>query len=199
MTEKEKMVKGMLYNPADKELQLLRRRVRDLAEKYNRADPEEREEIMRQILGGCKEHFYFEPDVRFDYGINIFIGEHFYANYNLTILDCARVQIGNNVMFGPNITLATPVHPMLLEDRRMRQAADGTWFDYEYAKPITVEDGVWIASCVTVNGGVTIGKNSVIGSGSVVTRDIPEGVFAAGVPCRVIRKLTDKDKMELPE
>ena len=199
MTEKEKMVKGMLYNPADKELQLLRRRVRDLAEKYNRADPEEREEIMRQILGGCKEHFYFEPDVRFDYGINIFIGEHFYANYNLTILDCARVQIGNNVMFGPNITLATPVHPMLLEDRRMRQAADGTWFDYEYAKPITVEDGVWIASCVTVNGGVTIGKNSVIGSGSVVTRDIPEGVFAAGAPCRVIRKLTDKDKMELPE
>ena len=199
MTEKEKMVKGMLYNPADKELQLLRRRVRDLAEKYNRADPEEREEIMRQILGGCKEHFYFEPDVRFDYGINIFIGEHFYANYNLTILDCARVHIGNNVMFGPNITLATPVHPMLLEDRRMRQAADGTWFDYEYAKPITVEDGVWIASCVTVNGGVTIGKNSVIGSGSVVTRDIPEGVFAAGVPCRVIRKLTDKDKMELPE
>ena len=199
MTEKEKMVKGMLYNPADKELQLLRRRVRDLAEKYNRADPEEREEIMRQILGGCKEHFYFEPDVRFDYGINIFIGEHFYANYNLTILDCARVQIGNNVMFGPNITLATPVHPMLLEDRRMRQAADGTWFDYEYAKPITVEDGVWIASCVTVNGGVSIGKNSVIGSGSVVTRDIPEGVFAAGVPCRVIRKLTDKDKMELPE
>ncbi|PWM71734.1 MAG: acetyltransferase [Bacillota bacterium] len=199
MTEREKMLGGMLYNPADKELRAMQRRVRALTEKYNRAEPEDRPAIMREILGGCGEHFYFEPAVRFDYGVNTFIGEHFYANFNMTILDCAKVCIGRDVMCGPNVTLATPVHPLLIEDRKMRMSADGEWFDYEYAKPITIEDGAWLASCVTVNGGVTIGKNSVIGSGSVVTRDIPAGVFAAGAPCRVIRKLTEQDKMNLPE
>lgn len=199
MTEREKMLGGQIYDPSDAELCEMRAFVREKMRRYEAAAPAEREAIMREVLGGCGEAFAFEPPVRFDYGKNTYIGERFYANFNLTVLDCAEVRFGCDVMCGPNVTFATPVHPLLAEDRKMRRKADGTWFDYEFAKPIIVEDGVWIASNVVVNGGVTIGKGSVIGSGSVVTRDIPAGVFAAGAPCRVIRRLTEKDKTNLPE
>jgi len=101
-------------------------------------------------------------------------------------------------MFGPNVTIATPAHPLLIEDRKMRTRENGELYDYEYAKKITIGNGVWIASNVVVNGGVSIGDNSVIGSGSVVTRDIPPNVIAAGVPCRVIRELNESDKMKMP-
>ena len=104
------------------------------------------------------------------------------------------MTIGDNVMFGPNVTIATPVHPLVADERVIQQFPDGV-YDLEYAKPITICDGVWLASGVIVNGGVTIGKNSVIGSGSVVTRDIPEGVVAVGNPCKVLRKITDADRM----
>lgn len=98
-------------------------------------------------------------------------------------------------MFGPNVTIATPVHPLLAEERAIQQYPDGV-YDLEYAKPITISDGVWLASGVIVNGGVTIGKNAVIASGSVVTKDIPENVVAAGVPCKVIRPLSEKDSVK---
>ena len=136
-----------------------------------------------------------EPDIRFDYGCNTHTGRNFYANYNCVILDVAQVKIGDDVMFGPNVTIATPVHPLLARERKMRTRPDGSKYDLEYGKPITIEDGVWLAAGVTVTGGVTIGKGAVIGAGSVVTRDIPAGVVDAGVPCKVIRKLTDDDYM----
>ena len=198
MTEREKMLAGKLYNPTASELVALRRKVRQSCVEYNRSNEDEeqkRYDLLHSILKSHKKDFYFEPDIRFDYGCNTSIGENFYANYNSVILDVAPVTIGDNVMFGANVTIATPVHPLLASERAIQQYPDGV-YDLEYAKPITIEDGVWLASGVIVNGGVTIGKNSVIASGSVVTRDIPEGVIAAGVPCRVIRKLTPQDSVK---
>ena len=197
MTEREKMVAGLLYNPTDPELAALRRKVRQACVDYNNSNEDEeqsRYDLRHSVLKSHKKDFYFEPTIRFDYGCNTSIGENFYANYNSVILDVAPVTIGDNVMFGPNVTIATPVHPLVADERIMQQYPDGL-HDLEYAKPITICDNVWLASGVIVNGGVTIGKNSVIGSGSVVPRDIPEGVIAVGNPCRVLRKITDKDRM----
>ena len=198
MTEREKMLAGRLYDPTDEELTKLRLNVRRLCERYNASscdEPELRAELLRAILGKCGEDAYMEPDIRFDYGCNTFVCKNFFANYNCVILDVAPVHIGDDVMFGPNVTIATPVHPLLARERKMRTRGDGSKYDLEYAKPITIEEGAWLAAGVIVTGGVTIGKGAVIGAGSVVTRDIPAGVIAAGVPCRVIRPLSEKDDM----
>lgn len=202
MTEREKMVNSMLYNPSDNELQALRKRIRNMAIEYNRTTEDEmdkRIELLGEMFGAHGKNYYVEPPIRFDYGVNTSVGENFFANFNLTILDVGKVTIGDNVMFGPNVTIATPVHPLLPEDRNVRIDVNGETYDYEYSKPVTIGNNVWIASNVVINGGVTIGDGAVIGSGSVVTRDIPAGVIAAGVPCRVIRKLTLEDKMNMPE
>ena len=129
--------------------------------------------------------FYVEPPFRCDYGYNIEIGDHFYANFNLTILDCAKVSIGNNVFIGPNVSLFTAGHPIHAHLRDQ---------NYEWAREINIGNSVWLGGNVVINPGVSIGNNVVIGSGSVVTRDIPDDVFASGNPCRVIRQLTDDDK-----
>ena len=192
------MLAGRLYDPTDEELTKLRLNVRRLCERYNASscdEPELRAELLRAILGKCGEDAYMEPDIRFDYGCNTFVGKNFFANYNCVILDVAPVHIGDDVMFGPNVTIATPVHPLLARERKMRTRGDGSKYDLEYAKPITIEEGAWLAAGVIVTGGVTIGKGAVIGAGSVVTRDIPAGVIAAGVPCRTIRPLSEKDDM----
>lgn len=201
MREYEKMIRGELYNPADEELASMRSRVRRLFYQYNNSEEDEREKrraLLRRIFGGCGERIWCEPPIRFDYGVNTTVGEDFFSNFNLTILDVAPVKIGKQCFIGPNVSIVTPVHPLLACDRNMRPDGKGGTFDYEYARPITIEDNVWLASNVTVCGGVTIGHDSVIGAGSVVTKDIPAGVFAAGNPCRVIRPITEKDKMKLP-
>lgn len=199
--EYDKMIRGELYNPADEELTMLRKHVRRLFFQYNNSEEDEQElrhDLLSRIFGKHGEYFYCEPPVRFDYGINTEIGENFFSNFNLTILDVAPVKIGKQCFIGPNVSIVTPVHPMLACDRNMRPDGKGGKFDYEYARPITIEDNVWLASNVTVCGGVTIGHDTVIGAGSVVVKDIPSGVFAAGNPCRVIRPITEKDKMKLP-
>lgn len=201
-SEREKMLSGELYNVADAELTQLRRRARKLFFSFNNTGEEEtekRDELLRALFGKCGKFVKCEPPVRFDYGCNTEVGDFFFANYNFTVLDCAPVKIGDQCFIGPNVTLATPVHPLLACDRNQRFDKDGNPVEYEYAKPITIEDNVWLASGVTVCGGVTIGHDTVIGADSVVTRSIPAGVFAAGNPCRVIRPLTEKDKMRLPE
>ena len=116
-------------------------------------------------------------------------------NEDFTVLDCCPVTIGNNVFFGTKCSILTPVHPFLPEERNLREREDGSLYNLEYAKPVTIEDDCWIGGSVTICGGVHIGKGTIIGAGSVVTRDIPEGVIAAGNPCKVIRKLTEKDRM----
>ena len=202
MREYDKMIRGELYNPADEELTAMRRRVRRLFYQYNNSEEGEQEKraaLLRRIFGGHGERLYCEPPIRFDYGINTTVGEDFFSNFNLTVLDVAPVKIGRQCFIGPNVSIVTPVHPLLACDRNMRPDGKGGTFDYEYARPITIEDNVWLASNVTVCGGVTIGHDTVIGAGSVVTKDIPAGVFAAGNPCRVIRPISEKDKMKLPK
>lgn len=200
MTEKEKMLNGLLYDPSDSELAEMRKKAHKLCKQYNDTyedEEQKRNEIISELLPNFGKGTYLQGPIQFDYGVFTTFGEKCYANFNLVVLDCCQVQIGSNVFFGPNCTIATPVHPMCAEQRRIRKRNDGTMYNYEYAKPVTIEDDCWLASDVTVCGGVKIGKGSVIGAGSVVTRDIPANVFAAGNPCRVIRKITKDDLVDI--
>ena len=198
MTEMEKMVAGMPYDTSDPEVVAGRNRARRANFEYNGAawdDNERRTGILREMLGGHDGPFFMEPPIRFDFYRNTFIGRNFYSNYNLVVLDCGPVRIGNDVMIGPNVTIVPPMHALLADQRIMRTKPDGTQYDLEYAKPVTIGNNVWIAASVVINGGVTIGDDAVIGSGSVVTRDIPPGVIAAGNPCRPLRPITPADRL----
>lgn len=199
MTEKEKMLRGMLYDPSDDELAALRAAAHGLSKDYNdtyETEEEKRNKILDALLPHRGENVYIQGPIQFDYGIFTEIGENTYANFNLTCIDCAPVKIGANVFMGPNVSLLTPVHPLRWQERNLYRKENGKMTDKEYAKPITIGDNCWLAGNVTVCGGVTIGGGCVIGAGSVVTRDIPPGVLAVGVPCRVVREITDEDKME---
>ena len=185
MTEKEKMLAGKIYDPSDKELLGLRAAAHKLSAEYNatfETQEEERAAIMKKLVPNAAKGVYLQGPVQFDYGCFTEIGENSYANFNLTVLDCAPVKIGSNVFMGPNVSILTPVHPLRPQDRNMYMKADGTMTDREYAKPITIGNNCWIAGNVTICGGVTIGEGCVIGAGSVVTRDIPPGALAAGYP-----------------
>ncbi len=198
MTEKEKMIAGKLYDPSDKELATLRTRAHNLSQDYNKTyetEEERRKEILDELVPNRKEGVYLQGPVQFDYGVFTTIGENTYANFNFTVLDCAPVNIGDNVFFGPNVSILTPMHPFCFDERNMYKKEDGSLANREYAKPITIGSNCWIAGNVTICGGVTIGEGSVIGAGSVVTKDIPSGVLAVGVPCKVIREITDEDRM----
>lgn len=183
MTEREKMIAGQIYSTQDEELFRLHRACVDacvLCDRYLPSQLDERREILRRILGRTGENFLIEPGFRCDYGFNIEIGENFFANYNLVILDCAPVRFGRNCFIGPQCGIYTAVHPLDAKER-----ATGM----EYAKPVTVGDDVWFGGHVTVLPGVSIGDGAVIGAGSVVTHSIPARVVAAGNPCRVLRPI----------
>ncbi|SEN94498.1 maltose O-acetyltransferase [bacterium A37T11] len=182
------MLQGEPYSAFGKELSAERQYAKNLLHEFNALPPDkvkEREKIIKDLLGGTGKRFFLEPPFRCDYGYNIVIGENFFSNYNCTILDCAAVTIGNDVLFAPNVSLFTAGHPIHHEPRTKQ---------YEYAFPITIGHRVWIGGNVVINPGVTIGDNSVIGSGSVVTRDIPANVVAVGNPCRVMRDITEDDR-----
>lgn len=199
MTEKEKMLAGMLYDPSDPELTELLIKARKLARQYNQIDedePEKRMAVLRKLLPNTPYLPSLQAPVYFDYGCNTYFGKFSGTNFNFTCLDVCPVHIGDHVMIGPNVTLATPMHPLLPEERNIRQREDGGYYNLEYAKPITIENNCWLAANVVVCGGVTIGEGSVIGAGSVVTRSIPPYSLAAGNPCRVIRELTEDDRMK---
>lgn len=184
----QRMLSGKMYNDLSSELMRKRNDVVLLTNRYNRSYGEAqrvRESILRDILGGMGENVNFEPDFRCEFGSNIFIGNNFFANFDCVILDCNRIVIGNNVLFGPRVGLYAGNHAIHLEDR----VAGGC-----YSKPITIGDNVWVGAGVHIMGGVTIGRNSIIGAGSVVTKDIPENVIAAGLPCRMIREITEEDR-----
>lgn len=201
MTEREKMIAGELYDPSDEELTRLRIKARKLARRYNQTDedePEKQQELLRALLPHTAAIPCLQAPVYFDYGCNTTFGAYSGANFNFTCLDVCPVTIGDNVLIGPNVTLATPLHPLLPQERNVRQRADGSVYNLEYAKPIVIEKDCWLASNVIVCGGVTIGEGSVIGAGSVVTRDIPPHSLAAGNPCRVIREITEADRMKRP-
>ena len=197
MTNEQKMTKGLIYDAGDKDLADTRTKAHQLCIDFNKTDEnyDLRQTILKKLVVNHKNNFTIEPPFRCDYGKFITLGENFYANFNLTILDCAPVEFGDNVFIGPNCSIVTPVHPFLPEERNIRVRENGELYDFEYAKPIKLGNNVWLASNVTVIGGVTIGDNVVIGAGSVVTRDIPSGSLAFGNPCKVKRKLTERDRV----
>ncbi len=197
MTEKEKMLSGKIYDPADGELAALRTRAHRLCREYNdlAETDEKRLEVLSRLVNVAGENVYLMGPVQFDYGCFTTMGANSFANFNFTCLDCAPVTIGENVLMGPNVSLLTPAHPMRYQDRNPYRRADGVVTDREYARPIRIGSNCWIGGNVTVCGGVTIGEGAVIGAGSVVTRDIPPHVFAAGVPCRPVRPITEEDAL----
>ncbi len=192
-----KMQKGEFYNPVDKKLVLKRVRARMLADRFNRTrawNIFKRNRIIAKLFPNGTKGAFFEPTIRVEYGFNIIYGKNFYMNFDCQLLDVAPIEIGNDVMFGPRVVIATPCHPLVAQERISHLYEDGQ-HDWEYAKPVKIGNNVWVASSVTICGGVTIGDDTVIAAGSVVTRDIPSGVLAGGVPCRVIRLITDEDRM----
>lgn len=195
--QQRRMVAGKLYNSSDTCLILLRTLTRSRVDRYNRTRAWQivtRTRLIKKLFPNGGKSPFFEPPVRTEYGENVTFGDNFYMNFGCMLLDVAPIKIGNNVMFGPNVIVATPCHPLVAQERIMHNYDDG-FHCWEYAKPIEIGDNVWIASSVTVCGGVKIGSNSVIAAGSVVVRDIPEGVLAGGVPAKVIRPITDEDRM----
>ena len=160
---------------------------KDLCYDYNNTRPTDiksREEILKKLLGAAGEGLWMEPPIHFAYGSNTYMGHHVYANFNLTVVDDGECRIGNYCMFAPNVVISTtghPVHPSFRDKGA------------QFSLPVTIGDHVWIGSNVMIMPGVTIGENSVIGAGSVVTKDIPANVVAAGVPCKVMREITDED------
>ena len=186
--EKKKMLSGKLYIANDPQLAADNKKCRMLVRLFNGTTEEQqdyRRQLLGELLGGCGEKCYFEPPVHFDYGCNTYVGENFYSNFDCIILDVNKVTIGDNVMFGPRVSVFTAGHPI---DAGIRAEL------LEYGYPITIGNNVWVGGNTVINPGVTIGDNVVIGSGSVVTKDIPSNVVAAGNPCRVIREITEKDK-----
>ena len=189
MNEKEKMINGLLYDPfADESLIQDRIKCKTLCQEYNStkyAEMNKRKEIIKSILGSTTDKFLIEQPFQCDYGYNITIGDNFYANHNLIILDCAKVEFGDNVFIGPNCAFYTPQHPLDAETRIT---------GLEYAFPIKVGNNVWFGGNVVVLPNITIGDNVVIGAGSIVTKNIPSNVIAVGNPCKIIRKITKEDK-----
>ena len=189
MTTREKMLSGEYYISWDEDLTRERERAKDICFEFNNIKPslrEEREKVIRKLFGKVGENCWIESPFNCDYGSNITVGDNFYANTNCCILDCAKVTFGDNVWIGPNVGFYTPEHAFISEQRTA---------GYEHSLPITVGDNVWICGGVTVVAGVTIGADSIIGAGSVVTKDIPEGVIAVGNPERVLRKITEEDRV----
>lgn len=199
MTEFEKMMAGKLYNAGNSELAVDRQRAHILSKKYNDTfenEIQKRDEIIKELFPHRSGTAYFQGPIFAELGYNVSLGNNFWANINFTIIDNNKITIGNNVMFGPNCTLATSLHPICWQDRNMKVQNNGEIYAPEYTKPIIIGDNCWIASNVTIIGGVHIGNGCVIGAGSVVTKDIPNNSFAAGVPCKVIREITEKDRIE---
>lgn len=183
-TEREKMLAGELYDALDPELVAGRERARDLCQALNATrerEAEARRAILRELFGRGGETVWMQPPFFCDYGTNIELGERVYFNFNCVVLDVCSVRIGDYTMFGPGVQILTPMHPMNAQERRGK----------EYGKPIEIGADVWVGGAALIMPGVRIGSRTVIGAGSVVTRDVPDGVFAAGNPCRVVREIRE--------
>ena len=172
----------------EKIIEAQRRKSKQLCFRYNQTDPmdeEGREKLVRELLGGTGKTLWLEAPIHFAYGCHTTVGDQFYSNFNLTVVDDGRVSIGNSVMFGPNVTVATASHPVDPELRRKVA---------QFNIPVHIGNNVWIGAGAVLLPGVHIGDNSVIGAGSIVTKDIPANVVALGNPCRVLREISDRDR-----
>ncbi|MBS7577951.1 MULTISPECIES: sugar O-acetyltransferase [unclassified Enterococcus] len=186
--QRQKILSGAMYNDLSRELIEARAKTVVLTNQYNEsfgASPAIRAAILKRVLHSVGEGAYFEPNFRCEFGFNISLGKNFYANFDCVMLDGATIEIGDDVLFGPRVGIYTSNHAIDFEERVAGAC---------YAKGVKIGNRVWVGAGVHINQGVTIGENSIIGSGSVVNKDIPANVIAAGVPCRVIRKITAADK-----
>ncbi|MCI8332833.1 MAG: sugar O-acetyltransferase [Clostridiales bacterium] len=198
MYEEEKIQAGILFDPADPELKAIKLKTHNLNIDYNATyedETEKRDRILHDIVGELGENSFMQGPIYFHYGKHTKIGKNLFANFNFTVQDDAAVTIGDHCNFGPNVTIVTPLHPMIASERNQMRTASGEIKRLCYAKPVTIGDNCWFGAGVTVCPGVTVGEGCVIGAGSVVTKDIPAHSFAAGVPCRVIRPITEADSM----
>lgn len=203
MTEEEKIFAGKLFNNQCPELKAVKMEMHRANKRYNLLDETDpaRDEIIKKHLGKIGSTFHMVGPIHFNYGTHTFIGNNFFANFNFTVMDDARIFIGDNVCIGPNVSLLATNHPLIAAER-MGLDANGKTTLAEFAEEIHIGSNVWIAANVCIIGGVHIGNNVVIGAGSVVTRDIPDNHIAFGVPCRPIREITEKDSVQhllLPE
>jgi maltose O-acetyltransferase len=183
-TEQEKMLAGELYDPLDPALVRARDRARDLCQELNatrEAEQDRRRHILKELLGAGGDDVWMQPPFFCDYGANILLGKRCFFNFNCVVLDVCRVRVGDHTLFGPAVQIYTATHPLDAELRRTR----------EFGKPVEVGSDVWVGGGAILCPGVKVGDRAVIGAGSVVTRDIPPGVFAAGNPCRVIREIAE--------
>ena len=188
MNQKERMLNGLPYKAWMDNLDAERDACKEIIYEFNMLKPSERKripEILKKLFGKTGNNILVEPPFNCDYGWNIETGENFYANYNLTILDVGKVTFGDNVLIAPNVSIYAAGHPIHPDSRNS---------GYEYGIPVTIGNNVWIGGSVVILPGVTIGDNVVIGAGSVVTKDIPSNVIAAGNPCKVVREITDADR-----
>ena len=203
MREEEKIQAGVLFCPGDPELVAIKLKTHNLDVDYNQTHEDETEKraaILHEIIGEFGENGRIQGPIAFHYGKHTKIGKNFFANFNFTVQDDAQVTIGDNCNFGPNVTIVTPIHAMVPSERNAIRTASGEVKRLGYAKPVHIGNDSWFGASVTVCPGVTVGDGCVIGAGSVVTRDIPPNSFAAGVPCRVIREITEADSMaRLPQ
>jgi maltose O-acetyltransferase len=195
MNEEEKIFEGQLFDARSQELRDIKHKAHILCQKFNLLDEydENRLPIIKQFIGGIGKNYYFQGPIQFNYGCHTFIGEHFFANFNTMIFDDGKIYIGDNVMFGPNVSLMATTHPLIAEERIAMKYKDGHVSMSEYAQEIYIGNNVWVACNVVICGGVHIGNNAVIGAGSVVTKDIPDNYLAYGNPCKPVRPITEKD------
>lgn len=190
--------KGLLFSPAEPWRKERKLKTHTLNIDFNglyEDQTEERNAILKQILGELNEGVFLQGPITFHYGIHTKIGKGTFINFNFTCQDDAEVTIGENCNFGPNVTIVTPLHPMLASERKNIRLPDGSEKRLCWAKPVHIGNDCWLGANVVVCPGVTIGDNCVIGAGSVVTRSVPANTFAAGNPCKVIRKITEKDSL----
>ena len=184
-TEKEKMLAGEMYDPADPVLLKEREEARCKVRIYNQTletEGAKRTELLKELLGSTGENVYMEPNIRFDYGFNTYVGENFFANFDCTILDVCEVRFGDNCMLGPGVQIYTAAHPLNPTERNSGK---------EYAKPITFGNNVWIGGSAVITPGVTIGNNAVIASGAVVTKNVPDNVVVGGNPAKIIKRIEE--------
>ena len=189
MTNYERMVRGLIYDPADEEIMAEQFPFLDKLWEFNQLKPsdfEKKEQYMREVFAECGKNCYIELPFRANWGgHHVHFGSGIYANSNLTLVDDGHIYVGDKVMFGPNVTVATANHPI---DPELRSRA------LQYNRDVYIGENVWIGAGVIIVPGVRIGKNSVIGAGSIVTKDVPENVVAVGNPCRVLREIGERDK-----
>ena len=200
MTEWERMTTGRLYNPSKEDIRIPHRKGMELCDRFNRTPLSRRkkkqrllEKLIPSSVGknlGLFSPFYCE------YGVNIRVGRDCFVNYNCVFLDVAPITLEDGVWIGANVTLATPMHPYLSDERMIREYPDGV-HDLEYAKPITLKKNCWICSGAVISGGVTVGENCIIAAGAVVTNDVPPNSIAGGIPAKVIRKLDENDRVDV--